>query len=62
MYIMTNIFGEKASKDQVSGVFKREIDWFNKVPDEKNKKAVKYKMLNNAFDFVNVILTKEKTK
>ena len=59
MSIMTNIFGEKATKDQVAGVFKREPDWFNKVPDETNKKAMKYKMLNKADDFVLEILNQK---
>lgn len=59
MSIMTNIFGERATKDQVSGVFKREATWFNKVQDASNKKAYKYKMLNGAIDFATNILTQK---
>ena len=57
VYILSDIFGEKVTLKQVSGVFQRETDWFNKITDETNKKAQKYKMLNKAITFAEKIVT-----
>jgi hypothetical protein len=48
LFILSDLFGEKATGDQIQGVFRRETDWFNKIADESNKKIIKYKMLNKA--------------
>ena len=51
-YIMTNIFGLPATKDQVQGVFSRQRIWFKDIPDEKNTNIIKHKLLEGAKDFV----------
>lgn len=49
--LMTDIFGEAATKDQVNGVFKREKRWFKFEYIDGNKKLVRRKLLNEAKEF-----------
>lgn len=44
--VMTDIFGESATKDQVNGVFKREKRWFKSENIDGNSKLVHRKLLN----------------
>lgn len=46
IYIMSNIFNEKVTKDMVSGVFKRNPHLFNKRNVQGNNKINEYKLLN----------------
>lgn len=57
--IMTDIFGEPATKDQVSGVFKREKLWFKSEYVEGNRKEVKRKLLNKGIEFAKAIIANE---
>lgn len=57
--IMTEIFGEPATKDQVSGVFKREKLWFKSEYVEGNRKEVKRKLLNKGIEFAKAIIANE---
>lgn len=49
--IMTDILGYSASKGQVQGVFDRNATWFKTVPDPRNKKGVKHRLLNGAVEY-----------
>ena len=49
--LMTDIFGESATKDQVNGVFKREKKWFKSEHIDGNNKLVRRKLLNEAKTF-----------
>lgn len=49
--LVTDIFGEAATKDQVNGVFKREKLWFKVEGIEGNGKEVKRKLLNKGIEF-----------
>lgn len=49
--LMTDIFGESATKDQVEGVFKREKRWFKCENVEGSKKLLHRKLLNEAKSF-----------
>lgn len=49
--LMTDIFGESATKDKVNGVFKREKRWFKSENIDGNKKLVHRKLLNEAKTF-----------
>lgn len=49
--LVTDIFGEAATKDQVNGVFKREKLWFKVEGVEGNGKEVKRKLLNKGIEF-----------
>lgn len=57
--IMTDIFGEPATKDQVSGVFNREKLWFKSENVEENRKEVKRKLLNKGIEFAKAIIANE---
>jgi hypothetical protein len=54
-HIMSEIFGESATKNQIKGVFATHIRWFNK--NSTSKKDVKYKLLNDGFTFVEDMLS-----
>lgn len=54
LYLLTDIFGEAATKDQVNGVFGREKLWF-KVEKEGNR--TKRKLLNQGIDFAESLTT-----
>lgn len=57
MYLMTDIFGEAATVDQINGVFTREKLWFNKSEQtENNKREMKRKLLNQGMDFARSLL------
>lgn len=49
--LMTDIFGESATKDKVNGVFKREKRWFKSENIDGNNKLVHRKLLNEAKSF-----------
>ena len=49
--LMTDIFGESATKDQVNGVFKREKRWFKSEHVDGNNKLVRRRLLNEAKTF-----------
>lgn len=49
--LMTDIFGESATKDKVNGVFKREKRWFKSENVDGNNKLVHRKLLNEAKSF-----------
>lgn len=49
--IMTDIFGEAATKDQVDGVFRREKRWFKSENIDGNNKMMRRKLLNEAKTF-----------
>lgn len=46
IYIMSNIFNEKVTKDMVSGIFKRNPQFFNKRNVEGNNKITEHKLLS----------------
>lgn len=47
--LLTDIFGEAATKDQVNGVFNRQKMWFK--AEKVDGKSVKRKLLNQGIDF-----------
>ncbi|MBP3366047.1 MAG: hypothetical protein J6K96_03525 [Treponema sp.] len=49
--LMTDIFGESATKDKVNGVFKREKSWFKSENVDGNNKLVYRKLLSEAKSF-----------
>lgn len=49
--LLTDIFGESATKDQISGVFKREKTWFKSEKQKDGSKQIKHKLLNQGIDF-----------
>ncbi len=56
MYVLTNIFGESATKDQVNGVFSREKTWFQSEALNGNKHDVKKKLLNKGIEYAKEII------
>ncbi len=58
--LMTDIFGEPATKDQVNGVFKREKLWFKAENVEGNQKEIKRKLLNKGLEFAKALSESEK--
>jgi hypothetical protein len=60
MFLMTDVFGETATIDQVNGVFKREKLWFKGEYQEDNKKVLKRKLLNKGIDFAQALIEKNK--
>ncbi len=56
LYLMTDVFGESATKDQVGGVFKREKLWFKVENVNDNKRDVKRKLLNQGIAFAESLL------
>ena len=57
--LMTDIFGEPATKDQVNGVFKREKLWFKAENVEGNLKEIKRKLLNKGLEFAKALCEKD---
>ena len=58
LYLMTDVFGEAATKDQVNGVFKRERLWFKAENIADNRKDIKRKLLNQGIAYAkNLIVT-----
>ena len=57
MYLLTDVFGEAATVDQVNGVFKREKLWFTDKHSEENKRELKRKLLNQGIDFAQSLMT-----
>ena len=53
LFLLTDIFGEAATKGQVNGVFRRQKMWF-KI-DRVNGKSVKRKLLNQGIEFAKSI-------
>lgn len=51
MCLLTDIFGEAATKDQVNGVFSREKLWFKTENVEGNKRDTRRKLLNAGLDY-----------
>lgn len=49
--LMTDIFGEAATADQVKGVFKREKLWFKAENIDGSKREVKRKLLNKGIEY-----------
>ena len=49
--LMTDIFGEAATKDQVNGVFKREKLWFKAENVDGSNREVKRKLLNKGIEY-----------
>ena len=60
--LMTDIFGESATKKQVEGVFKREKRWFKCENIAESNKFVHRKLLNEAKSFVQSLGMNSKTK
>lgn len=57
--LLTDKFGESATKDQVNGVFKREKTWFKTERVHANSKAIKRKLLNQGIDFAKALIEKK---
>ena len=57
MYLLTDVFGEAATVDQVNGVFKREKLWFTGRHSEENKRELKRKLLNQGITFAQSLMT-----
>ena len=57
LYLLTDVFGEPATKDQVNGVFKRERLWFKTENVADNKRDVKRKLLNQGITYAKSLLT-----
>ena len=58
MCLLTDIFGEPATKDQVNGVFKREKLWFKTENIEGNKHGNRRKLLNAGMDYARALCKK----
>ena len=56
MYLLTDVFGEAATIDQVNGVFKREKLWFTDRHSEENKRELKRKLLNQGIAFAQSLM------
>lgn len=56
LYLLTDVFGEPATKDQVNGVFKREKLWFKTEDVEGNKNIKKRKLLNQGVAFAKELM------
>lgn len=56
LYLMTDIFGEPATKDQVKGVFNRERLWFKTENVADNKRDVKRKLLNQGIAYAQSLM------
>lgn len=56
--LMTNIFGEAATEDQVNGVFKREKLWFKAENVDGSKREVKRKLLNKGIEYAQSLTEK----
>lgn len=56
--LMTDIFGEAATADQVKGVFKREKLWFKAENIDGNKREVKRKLLNKGIEYAQSLVEK----
>lgn len=56
-YILTEIFKEYVTTDQITGVLSRNATWFNKIKNEETKNQ-EYKLLNNANTYISTILQK----
>ena len=56
--LMTDVFGEAATKDQINGVFKREKRWFKVESIEGNSKLVHRRLLGDAKVFAQSLGTK----
>lgn len=59
LYLMTDVFGEAATKDQVNGVFQRERLWFKAENVAENKRDVKRKLLNQGITFAKNLIATE---
>lgn len=57
LYLMSDVFGEAATIDQINGVFKREKLWFKVENTEGNKKGVKRKLLNQGIAYAHNLTT-----
>ncbi len=55
-FIMTDILGLPASKSQISGVFRRNRNWFKTDSDPNNQKMLRRKLLQGAKDFAQTII------
>lgn len=53
--LLTDVFGEAATKDQVNGVFRREKMWFK--PERIDGNNIKRKLLNQGIDFAKSLTT-----
>ena len=56
IYLLINVFEVPADTDKVNGVFKRNKSMFSSEKDEKNKKALRHKMLSGAKDFAKALI------
>lgn len=56
--LMTDIFGEAATEDQVNGVFKREKLWFKAENVDGSKREVKRKLLNKGIEYARSLAEK----
>lgn len=56
--ILTDVFGESATINQINGVLNQEKTWFKKEKSEDGKKEVQYKLLNGAITFAEEIRNK----
>lgn len=59
MYLLTDIFGEAATRDQVTGVFNREKLWFRMENVEGNKRDTRRKLLNAGLDYAKSLSQQE---
>lgn len=55
VYILTDIFGEKATISQVNGVFHRNPRWFNETSDAENKKTVWRNLLDEGMNYASTL-------
>lgn len=53
LFLLTDIFGEAATKNQIEGIFRRKNMWFKK---EKDGKIIKRKLLNQGVDFASSLV------
>lgn len=57
MFLLSDIFGESVTKDQVNGVFGREKLWFKVEKVEGNKRDSKRKLLNAGIDYAKSLIS-----
>lgn len=59
LYLMTDVFGEAATENQVKGVFKREKLWFKIENVGDNKRDVKRKLLNKGIEYAQSLMAEQ---
>ena len=57
-YLLTDVLGESVTVDQIKGVFTGHKTWFQRIPDEANKKLIRRRLLNAGVKYAEALLAK----